>query len=154
MAGVRSEARMRELWKLVGREDLLEGDARYLAGPGMDGQFYYDHIIPAIEDWSMGVPKFQVAATLTEIGFSMGVTQTMADLAVCPQLEARQMFVETGDNLGGTFQGVKTAARLTACVDSPAVTAPLLGEHTAEVLCSLGGMTPEEVAGLEAEGAL
>ncbi|RUA21099.1 MAG: hypothetical protein DSY79_08000 [Chloroflexi bacterium] len=154
MAGVRSEARMRELWKLVGREDLLGGDARYLAGPGMDGQFYYDHIIPAIEGWSMGVPKFQVAATLTEIGFSMGVTQTMADLAVCPQLEARQMFVETGDNLGGTFQGVKTAARLTACVDSPAVTAPLLGEHTAEVLCSLGGMTPEEVAGLEAEGAL
>jgi len=137
MAGVRSEARMRELWKLVGREDLLEGDARYLAGPGMDGQFYYDHIIPAIEGWSMGVPKFQVAATLTEIGFSMGVTQTMADLAVCPQLEARQMFVETGDDLGGTFQGVKTAARLTACVDSPAVTAPLLGEHTAEILAKV-----------------
>ncbi|MCH8892521.1 MAG: CoA transferase [Chloroflexi bacterium] len=154
MAGVRSEDRMRELWKVVGREDLLEGDARYLAGPGMDGQFYYEHIIPAIEGWSTGVPKFQVAATLTEIGFSMGVTQTMSDLAHCPHLEARQMFVETGDTLGGTFRGVKTAARLTACVDSPAVTAPLLGEHTAEILCSLGGMTPEEVTALEAEGAL
>ena len=154
MAGVRSEDRMRELWKVVGREDLLEGDARYLAGPGMDGQFYYEHIIPAIEGWSTGVPKFQVAAMLTEIGFSMGVTQTMSDLAHCPHLEARQMFVETGDTLGGTFRGVKTAARLTACVDSPAVTAPLLGEHTAEILCSLGGMTPEEVTALEAEGAL
>ncbi|MCI0897161.1 MAG: CoA transferase [Chloroflexi bacterium] len=154
MAGVRSEDRMRELWKVVGREDLLEGDARYLAGPGMDGQFYYEHIIPAIEGWSTGVPKFQVAATLTEIGFSMGVTQTMSDLAHCPHLEARQMFVETGDTLGGTFRGVKTAARLTACVDSPAVTAPLLGEHTAQILCSLGGMTPEEVSELEAEGAL
>ena len=154
MAGVRSEARMRELWKLVGREDLLEGDARYLAGPGMDGQFYYDHIIPAIEGWSTGIPKFQVAATLTEIGFSMGVTQTMADLAECPQLEARQMFVETGDNLGGIFRGVKTAVRLIACVASPAVTAPLLGEHTAEILCSLGGMAAAEVTALEAEGAI
>ncbi|MCI0845468.1 MAG: CoA transferase, partial [Chloroflexi bacterium] len=104
--------------------------------------------------WSIEIPKFQVAAILTEIGFSMGVTQTMADLAECPQLEARQMWVETGDTLGGTFRGVKTAARLTACIDSPAKTAPLLGEHTEEVLYSLGGMTPEEVSALKAEGAL
>ena len=154
MAGVRSEARMRELWKLVGREDLLEGDTRYVAGPGMDGQFYYEYIIPAIEAWSIEIPKFQVAATLTEIGFSMGVTQTMADLAQCPHLEARQMWVETGDTLGGVFRGVKTPVRLTACVDSPAETAPFLGEHNAEILCSLGGMTPEQVTELEAEGAL
>ncbi len=154
MAGARTEERLRKLWKVVGREDLLDGDPRYLAGPGMDGQFYQDHIIPAIEGWSTQVPKFQVAATLTEIGFSMGVTQTMADLAQCPQLEGRRMYVDTGDTLGGTFRGVKTPARLTACVDSPKETAPLLGEHNLEILCSLGGMTPEEVAQLEAEGVL
>ena len=102
----------------------------------------------------MGLPKFRVPGTVTGFGFSMGVTQGMADWAVCPKVGARQRLGEPGDNRGGTFQGVKTAARLTACVDSPAVTAPLLGEHTAEVLWSLGGMTPEEVAGLEAEGAL
>lgn len=154
LAGVRTEARMRELWKLVGREDLLAGDARYLAGPGMDGQFYFEHIIPAIEGWSSEIPKFEVAARLTEIGFSMGVTQTVADLAHCPQLEARQMFVDTGDTLGGTFRGVKTPARLTACIDSPAEAAPTLGQHNAEILCALGGMTPEEVSELEEEGAL
>ncbi len=154
LAGVRTEARMRELWKIVGREDLLEGDARYLAGPGMDGQFYQDNIIPAIERWSTGLGKFQVAATLTEIGFSMGVTQTVADLAACPQLEARQMFVDTGDTLGGTFRGVRTPARLTSCIDSPSETAPTLGQHNSEILCSLGGMTSDEVMALEAEGAL
>ena len=84
----------------------------------------------------------------------MGVTQTMADLAQCPQLEPRQMYVDTGDTLGGTFRGVKTSARLTACVDSRQVTAPLQVEHNAEILCSLGGMTPEDVTELEAEGAL
>ena len=154
LAGVRTESRMRDLWKLVGRKDLLEGDARYLAGPGMDGQFYFEHIIPAIEGWSSEIPKFEVAAKLTEIGFSMGVTQTVADLAQCPQLEARQMFVDTGDTLGGTFRGVRTPARLTACVESPAETAPTLGQHNAEVLCTLGGMTADEVVELEAEGAL
>jgi CoA:oxalate CoA-transferase len=154
LAGVRTEERMRELWKVVGREDLLEGDTRYLAGPGMDGRFYYEYIIPAIEGWSSQLNKFQVAATLTEIGFSMGVTQTMADLDQCPQLEARQMFVDTGDTLGGIFRGVKTPARLTACVDSPEGTPPMLGEHNSDVLCSLGGMTQAEVTALEADGAL
>jgi len=154
LAGLRTEARMRDLWTLIGREDLLEGDARYLAGPGMDGQFYHDHIIPAIEGWSSEIPKFQVAAMITEIGFSMGVTQTMADLDKCPQLDARNMFIETGDNLGGTFRAVRTPARLTACVDQPTGTPPKLGEHNSEILCTLGGMTPEEVVELEAEGAL
>ena len=154
LAGLRTEARMRDLWTLVGREDLLEGDSRYLAGPGMDGQFYYEHIIPAIEVWSSALGKFEVAARLTEIGFSMGVTQTMADLDACPQLNARQMFIETGDTLGGKFRGVKTPARLTACIDSPTGTPPELGEHNEEILCSLGGMTAEEVSVLEAEGAL
>ena len=39
LAGVRSEERMRELWKVVGREDLLEGDARYVAGPAWTASF-------------------------------------------------------------------------------------------------------------------
>jgi len=154
LAGLRTPARMRDLWTLVGREDLLEGDDRFLAGPGMDGQFYYEYIIPAIESWSSQLGKFEVAARLTEIGFSMGVTQTMADLDVCPQLDARQMFIETGDTIGGTFRGVKSPARLTACVASPTGTPPKLGEHNEEILCSLGGMSAEEVTALEAEGAL
>ena len=154
LAGLRTEARMRDLWTLIGRHDLLEGDDRYLAGPGMDGQFYHDHVIPAIEIWSSKLGKFEVAAKLTEIGFSMGVTQTMADLDVCPQLNARQMFIETGDTLGGTFRGVKTPTRLTACVDAPTGAPPELGEHNADILCTLGGMTAEELSVLEAEGAL
>ena len=154
LAGLRTETRMRDLWTLLGRNDLLEGDRRYLAGPGMDGQFYQDHVIPAIELWSSQLGKFDVAAKLTEIGFSMGVTQTMGDLDACPQLNARQMFLETGDTLGGTFRGVKTPTRLTACVDAPTGAPPKLGEHNADILCSLGGMTAEEIAVLEAEGAI
>ena len=120
----------------------------------MFGEFYHYYVIPAIEIWSSELGKFEVAAKLTEIGFSMGVTQTMADLDVCPQLNARQMFIETGDTLGGTFRGVKTPTRLTACVDAPTGAPPELGEHNADILCTLGGMTAEELSVLEAEGAL
>lgn len=50
MAGVRSEERLRAMWKLVGREELME-DPRYL-GKGADGDFWFQNVIPAIEGWS------------------------------------------------------------------------------------------------------
>ena len=152
MAVVRLAERWRQLWQMAGREDLLE-DPRYL-GQGGNGEFYFHQIIPAIEGWSQSYKTREVAEKLTEIGFSMGVAQTIADLDQCPHLESRDMFVETGDTLGGQFQSIRTPVRLTACEDSPATTPPRLGENNQDILCSLGGLTPEEVDQLTAEGAL
>ena len=106
------------------------------------------------EGMSLGVLKKKNRNVIPINPANMGVTQTMADLDACPQLNARQMFLETGDTLGGMFRGVKTPARLTACIDSPTEPPPKLGEHNRELLCTLGGMTPEELAALEVEGAL
>jgi len=152
MAGVRNEERWRALWLLLGREDLLK-DPRYV-GKGADGEFYFREVIPVIEEWSSLLPKWEVAGRLTEIGFSMGVAQTIEDLANCEHLQAREMFVETGDTLGGQFLTLKTPIRLTGCVASPEDTPPLLGENNREVLCGIGGLTQEEVTRLESEGAL
>ncbi len=152
MAGIRSEERWRSLWRLTGQEKLIE-DSRYL-GRGADGAFYIHQVIPAIERWSQQLPMWEVAGKLTEIGFSMGVAQTVADLAQCPHLEARQMFVDTGDTLGGQFRSLKTPIRLTGCEDFSAETPPTLGEHNREILCGIGGLTPEELSRLEAEGAV
>ena len=70
MAGVRSSERLKAMWKLLGRDDLAE-DPRYL-GQDPDGEFYFQNVIPAIEEWSSQLPKQEVAEKLTEIGFSMG----------------------------------------------------------------------------------
>jgi crotonobetainyl-CoA:carnitine CoA-transferase CaiB-like acyl-CoA transferase len=152
MAGVRSQERLRALWQLIGRDDLLE-DPRYL-GQGADGNFYFTSVIPALEEWSQQHSKWEVAEKLTEIGFSMGVAQTVADLTECPQLAARKMFVDTGDTLGGQFRSLRTPIRLTACEESAADTPPGLGENNREILCSIGGLTPEELAELEEQGAV
>ena len=152
MAGVRSEERLRAMWRLIGREDLAE-DPRYL-GKGADGDFYFHNVIPAIEEWSQKLPKWEVAEKLTEIGFSMGIAQTISDLDQCPHLSARRMFVDTDDTMGGRFTSLKTPIHLTACQDFAAETPPLLGENNAEILCSLGGLTREELAALEEEGAV
>ena len=151
MAGARLEERWRALWRLVGRDDLAE-DPRYLAQA--DGEFIFHHIIPAIEEWSQQRPKWEVAGKLTELGFSMGVAQTIEDLAHCPHLESRQMFVETGDTLGGRFRSLRTPLRLTGCADSPATDPPTLGQDNRAVLCTLGGLTEAELAQLEEEGVV
>ena len=152
MAGVRSETRMRALWELVGRKDLTE-DARFL-GQGATGDFYHREVIPAIEGWSSHRPKWEVAGKLTEIGFSMGVAQTVADLAQCEHLDRRGMFLDTGDTLGGEFRSLRTPVQLTGCVDPDAATPPLLGEHNSDILCRIGGLTAEELRELETDGAV
>ncbi len=152
MAGVRSAERLRSMWQLLGRGDLAE-DPRYL-GQDPDGDFYFSHIIPAIEEWSQSLSKWEVAEKLTEIGFSMGVAQTISDLDQCPHLEARQMFVETDDTLGGRFKSLKTPIHLTDSEDFAADTPPLLGESNLEILCGIGGLSPEQLSQLEEEGAV
>ena len=140
------------LWRLVGREDLI-ADRRYL-GEGISGQFYFDHIVPAIEEWSQHIPKLEIAQKLIELGFSMGIVQDAADLDNCPHLAARKMFVDSGDSLGGSFRTVNNPIRLTESPDTPAVAPPLLGEHNREILCGIGGVAEEELALLEQDGVV
>jgi crotonobetainyl-CoA:carnitine CoA-transferase CaiB-like acyl-CoA transferase len=147
-----AEEKWKALWKLIGREELIE-DPRYL-GKGVTGLFYFNNIIPAIEEWSQQLPKREANQKLLECGFSMGMVQNTADLDQCPHLAVRKMFVDSGDTFGGHFRTVNTPIRLTDCPDTPARTPPKLGEHNQEILCSIGGLTPEELAQLRADGAV
>ena len=153
MAGVRSPQRLAALWDLVGRPDLPAQDGRYLQ-QFPDPDFVFDEMIPAIEEWSAQRPKWEVAGRLTEIGFSMGVAQSVSDLADCPQLTARGMYVDTADTLGGTFRALATPIQLTACRPPDAAAPPTLGQHNAEILCGIGGLTAAELAALAEEGAV
>lgn len=153
MAGVRSPERLSALWDLIGRNELPDQDERFLQ-QFPDADFVFERVIPAIEGWSSTRPKWEVAGKLTELGFSMGVTQSVADIADCAHLEARGMYVDTGDTLGGTFRSLATPLRLTACEPSAAETPPTLGQHNAEILCTLGGLSQAQLAELEAKGAV
>ena len=64
------------------------------------------------------------------------------------------MYVDTGDTLGGSFRSLATPLRLTGCEPAAADTPPTLGQHNAEILCALGGLTAEQLSALEAEGAV
>jgi crotonobetainyl-CoA:carnitine CoA-transferase CaiB-like acyl-CoA transferase len=64
------------------------------------------------------------------------------------------MFVASGDGFGGPFRTVNTPIKLTSCPDTPNRTPPRLGEHNEEILCSIGGLTPEELAQMQADGVV
>ena len=145
-----ADDKWRAMWNLIGRPELSE-DPRYL-GRDVSGQFYVTNIVPIIEEWSQHLPKRDVNQHLLDCGFSMGIVQDSADLDNCPHLEARNMFIDSGDTYGGSFRTVNTPIQLTGCEDTPANPPPTLGQHNAEILCDIGGLTPEELATLVSEG--
>ena len=149
LAGAGDEDKWVALWQLLGRQDLIQ-DPQYL-GKGISGEFYFENIVPAIEEWSQHLSKREVAEQLIEIGYSMGMVQNTADLDQCPHLEARKMFVDCGDTLGGSFRTANTPINLTACPDTPTGPPPLLGQHNRDILCSIGGLTEEQLLGMETD---
>ena len=152
LAGAGDEEKWVALWELIGRPELGE-DPRY-RGLGISGELYFEHIVPAIEEWSQELPKLEVAERLIEIGYSMGMVQNTEDLDDCPQLEARNMFVDSGDTYGGPFRTVNTPIKLTGSVDTPVAPPPLLGEHNEDILCSIGGLSPAELGRMQSEGVV
>ena len=152
LAGAGGAEKWEALWRLMGREDLI-GDRRYL-GEGISGEFYLNNFVPALEEWTTQRTKEEVARSPIGIGYSMGMVQDQADLDHCPHLEARGMFINGGNNLGGIFRTVNTPIRFAGGAETPNVEPPLLGANNDEILCSIGGVSPEELERMQAEGVV
>ena len=152
LAGSGGEDKWTALWGLIGRDELIE-DPRYL-GIGVTGEFYFSNVVPAIEEWSKQLPKQEVNQKLLDCGFSMGIVQNTADLDQCPHLEARNMFVDSGDIFGNSFRTVSSPIKLTGCPDVPSRTPPQLSQDSEDLLCSIGGLSHDEFAQLKAAGKI
>ena len=152
LAGAGGPEKWKDLWRLMDREDLI-GDERYL-GVGVSGDFYLNSFVPALEGWTMQRTKAEVTSQLIDIGYSMGIVQDTADLDKCTHLEARGMFVNGGDNLGGIFRTVNTPIKFADGAETPNIAPPLLGANNEEILCSIGGVSREELDSMQSDGVI
>ena len=152
LAGAGGPEKWKDLWRLMDREDLIE-DERYL-GVGVSGDCYLNSFVPALEGWTIERTKAEVTSQLIEIGYSMGIVQDTADLDKCPHLEARGMFVNGGDNLGGIFRTVNTPIKFADGAETPNIAPPLLGANNEEILCSIGGVSREELDSMQSDGVI
>src|SRR5262249_48540684 len=93
------------------------------------------------------------AALLTS-GVPVGAINHIPEVIEHPQVRARGALVEMDHPRAGKIRMVGVPVRLSETPGAVRAPAPMLGEHTEEVLRGLLGMDAAEIASLRASGAI
>ncbi len=93
-------------------------------------------------------------AILLAHGIPMGSINTMDQVVEHPQVKAREMIVENEHPVAGKVQLVGVPVKLSETPGSVRAPAPLLGQHTDEVLQHHLGMDKAEIAAIREVGAI
>ena len=103
--------------------------------------------------WTKQRSKHEVMRILGEAGVPSGACQDTGEVLADPHLRAREMIVDVDYPTRGTYQTVGCPIKLS---DSPAEVQrpPLLGEHTAELLQLLCGVSADDVQRLRDGGVV
>lgn len=136
--GVRNDADVRALLAAVGGQQLADGE-----------------LAAAVAAWTSVRPPRQAMEELQAAGVPAGMMQRVRELSSDPHLAHRQLFRTMSHPLlpePMLCEGLP--ARFTGVADVPLAPAPLLGEHTEQVLARFLGLGPDEVAALAADGVV
>jgi formyl-CoA transferase len=111
------------------------------------------HIFDTIEQWTMTKTKFEAMEILNKYDIPCGPILSMKEIAEEQSLRATGTVVEVDHPQRGAYLTVGNPIKLS---DSPADVrrAPLLGEHTEEILRKVLGYTEAEVAEIKTSGAI
>ena len=112
-----------------------------------------DEVFGAIEDWTRTRTKFEVMEICNPLDIPVGPILSMKEIAEEPSLRETGTIVEVDHPERGPYISVGCPVKLSA---SPAAVtrAPLLGEHTEEVLSRVLGYRAEEVERIWDSGAV
>ncbi|MGX1669386.1 CoA transferase [Streptomyces sp. NPDC055400] len=131
-----------ELAELPGREDDLA--ERRTREDGIDS---------ALAEWTRGHDPHALAALLQSAGIGAAVVATGQDLVDADEhLAARGFYPVLDHPLAGPIRHEGIVARLAATPGALTAPAPLLGQHTREVLHELLGLGEDRLDALAAEG--
>lgn len=122
---------------LLGRSDLAT-DERYLTNALRVQN--RDTLTPELSAETAKIERDTLLKLLEDAGVPGGPINTVADVFADPQIEHRQMRVDTPHSgaAAGTSPGVRTPIRFSAAELALERGVPRLGEHTAEVLAEIG----------------
>lgn len=148
---VADDAQWASLAQVIGRPELA-ADPRFATVQARRQR--EDEIEGMVAEWTSQRRAAEAAAALQEAGVAAAVCANVKDLSEDPHLTERGYLVELDHAEVGRRKhaGIPWRMGATPCaVRSPA---PLLGEHSDEVLRAVLGYSAEEVAALRAQGAL
>ena len=158
-------------YRCAGEDDwvaiAVETDAQWRAlcanVPGLDAGAYpanddrlaaHDEIDAVLTAWTAERAPEDVAALLQAAGVPSGKVQRSSDLAKDPQYKHRSFFREHEHGEMGAVAYAGHQYRISGYNNGPRGPAPLLGEHSFEVLTNLLGLSEEEVSEVFASGAI
>ncbi|HEY1699627.1 MAG TPA: CoA transferase [Trebonia sp.] len=145
-------------WQALTRLAASAGSPAAIAGvpadAGLDARrAREDEIDAAIEAWASGQDATALAARLQAAGIAAAVVATGRDLVEeDEQLAARDFYPVLRHPIAGPVRHEGIVARLSATPGALTRPAPLLGQHTAEVLSDLLGLDAGTLAELAAAG--
>jgi formyl-CoA transferase len=138
------------LMRIVGRPDLADDPALQTRA----GRFArVDEIDALIEAWTLKHTKHEAMEILAAAGVACGAVLDSSELLANEHLRGRGMVVDLEHPDRGRFPMLGNPVRLSAS-ETEVRRAPLLGEHTAEVLGGLLGLSDAEVAELRKDGVV
>jgi CoA:oxalate CoA-transferase len=131
---------------LIGREDTGSGPARAAAMNGWLGEI--------VSAWFLAHTTAEAVDILLGKGLPIGPVQNAKDVVECPHAAARRTFIDVPDPILGEVRLVGPAVKMSASLEPRTDPAPLLGQHTDEILGTLLEYPREKIAALRGEGVV
>jgi formyl-CoA transferase/CoA:oxalate CoA-transferase len=132
--------------------DGLRDDPRYLTN--RERNRHRASLIDSLQLAFLGKSYAEWEALLLPAGIPVGRINTLDRVAEHPQAKARGVFAECAHPLAGTISTVAPYFRLSGTPGGVRTAAPLLGQHTDDVLREELGLGDERIAALRATGAI
>jgi CoA:oxalate CoA-transferase len=107
-----------------------------------------------IESWVSEKTMKEVVDTLVETGIPVGAVQDLDEAQTSPQAVAREMFVKVDHPILGEIIEPGFPIKFSDTKGDVTKPAPLLGEHTEDVLKNVLGLSDEEIMSLRKEGVV
>jgi formyl-CoA transferase len=148
---VGNDGQWRELCRVLGRPALAD-DPRFATNPARVQ--HRDVLVPALQEIFLTNDINYWLRELTAAGVPCGPVQTIDQVFADRQVLARDMVWTVPHPTAGTVRLPGSPLKLSETPVTCRTPPPLLGEHTEQVLTSLLGYAPQEIARLRAEGAI
>jgi crotonobetainyl-CoA:carnitine CoA-transferase CaiB-like acyl-CoA transferase len=149
--GIGSDKTWRAFSSLIGLVDLAD-DPRYATNAARSANRL--ELISRLQDALLTRTYEEWESILVPAGIPIGAINTVDEVVEHPQVAAEGALVDCDHPIAGRIRMVRPPVQLSETPGAIRVPAPLIGQHTDEVLRARVGLSEDEIARLRASGAI